>query len=223
MERFHTFDSQIFSFSTIEHPHANPNLNPNPAVSLPTVGSSNYTASPAPPLVAPPPIVSSMTDQYRSDMSPVSPEAVHTLAGTLGRGRQRTDYTIEGGTERSRSPAATSFSSPYDDRLFELPEFVPSESPYALNLPISSSRIGEDSTPSRASIPSLRVQRDGPISRLPPWRSPLPPNDTSEDRIPTHLSPMRRGPPTVPPGEDVEPGEWCDFSRAAFYAVTVWP
>ena len=41
------------------------------------------------------------------------PEAVRTLAERLGRGRQRTDYTGESGAERSRSPAAANFSSPY--------------------------------------------------------------------------------------------------------------
>ena len=41
------------------------------------------------------------------------PEAVRTLAERIGRGRQRTDFTGEGGTERSRSPTAASFSSPF--------------------------------------------------------------------------------------------------------------
>src|SRR6266702_2140325 len=52
---------------------------------------------------------------------PVLPEAVRTLAERLGRGRQRTDYTGEGGTERSRSPAAATFSSPYLRRPFTYP------------------------------------------------------------------------------------------------------
>jgi hypothetical protein len=50
---------------------------------------------------------------YPPSRRPVLPEAVRTLAERLGRGRQRTDYTGEAGTERSRSPAAATFSSPY--------------------------------------------------------------------------------------------------------------
>ncbi|KAH8996685.1 hypothetical protein EDB92DRAFT_1517363 [Lactarius akahatsu] len=147
---------------------------------------------------------------YPPSRRPVLPEAVRTLAERLGRGRQRTDYTGEGGTERSRSPAAATFSSStstYDDWLFELPEFASSESPYALDLPTPSSWIDEDNTPSRPLIPSSRIQRDVSISRPAPWRSPLPPNDTSEDRILTYLSLMHRVPSTVPPGEETQPGE----------------
>ncbi|KAI9441384.1 hypothetical protein H4582DRAFT_1379110 [Lactarius indigo] len=145
---------------------------------------------------------------YPPSRRPVLPEAVRTLAERLGRGRQRTDYTGEGGTERSRSPAAATFSSStsaYDDWLFELPEFASSESPYALDLPTPSSWIDEDSTPSRPSIPSSRIQRDVSIPRPAPWRSPQPSNDTSEDRILTYLSLMHRIPSTVPLGEETQP------------------
>ena len=49
------------------------------------------------------------------------PEAVRTLAERLGRGRQRADYTDEGDTERSRSPAAAPFSSQYFHHAFTFP------------------------------------------------------------------------------------------------------
>lgn len=58
---------------------------------------------------------------YPPSRRPVLPEAVRTLAERLGRGRQRTDYTAEGGTERSRSPAPATFSSPYLPRTFTCP------------------------------------------------------------------------------------------------------
>jgi hypothetical protein len=85
--------------------------------------------------------------------------------------------------------------------------FASSESPYALDLPTPSSWIDEDSTPSRPAIPSSRIPRDVSVPRPAPWRSSLPPNDTSEDRILTYLSLIHRVPSSVPPGEETQPGE----------------
>ncbi len=61
----------------------------------------------------------------------------------------------------------------------------------------------ENGTP-RQSIPPSRTS----ITHQVPWRSPLPSNDTSEDRLLSYLSFLHRPSGTATAGEATQPGEY---------------
>ncbi len=68
---------------------------------------------------------------YPPSRRPVLSEAARALAERLYRGRPRADYTGEGDIERSRSPTATTFSSPYLRHSFTCPLInISSPSPF---------------------------------------------------------------------------------------------
>ena len=69
----------------------------------------------------------------------------------------------------------------------------------------------ENATP-RQSIHTSHVQRDTPVSRQVPWRSPLSSNDTSEDRLLSYLSFLHRPSATASTGEATQLGEYFPVS-----------
>jgi hypothetical protein len=119
-------------------------------------------------------------------------------------------YHFDGVTNRAKilATSAGSTSPAYDDWVYGFPDFSsPEDMSYGLDLPMPPHWLEEEIAYSRLSMPSSRIFRDTPISGQAPWRSSLPSNDTSEDRILAHLSFLHRPLAAIPSEDATQSGE----------------